>query len=239
MSLPKRKVIIWVLVMALAILSCKISQEDVDKPIVQHSRITYILCELTGGTWKSEFEDHILYSWCDREVQRSGRNPGSSPIENQTPQPEVPSQTETPQTRPQLPTVTMYQGTTSIGSIWVKDWQGSIIMDEITVFIDRDGTVSGTLISIWESGMSAPVDGCSSEQIRTVTGDLSGKLTENNQKVQIEFTQVLELRRSGCPVGNETFEDSWTSTVNLQFNGNKISGSAADGFKFDATLKEN
>lgn len=170
--------------------------------------------------------------------------PGTTTIENQALVDEAAAQVETqneqsqievPLTSSELPITTMYQGGTTIGSTWEVTWGGQIIVDEITLFVDDEGNVNGILLSIWESGKSTPIDGCSSESIRTVTGELSGRLTATNHNIQIEFTHHHEILRSGCPEGNETIVESWISTADVQISGDKIKGSTEDSFMFEAT----
>lgn len=145
---------------------------------------------------------------------------------------------ENPSVTPLATTTSIYKGSTSIASTWVDTWGGQVIMDEITIHIDSNGNVSGAILSIWESGRSDPIEwedgSCVTEGTRTVTADLSGSLAEQNDTIQLAFTHVYEIQRYGCPSGNETLSDTWTSEAQLIISGTKINGSTPEGFTFEA-----
>ena len=217
------------------------------------------LCEITGGAWVNMLNDPDG-GFCSRkssdvvepqmeEAPITQLDQDSESVDLHAPevesdvtdqeaaaqvdlQHEVP-QVEDPDTVPISPTAITYHGTTTIGSFLVDSWGGQIIQDKIVLVIDRDGTVSGSIDTIWHR-KSTPIDGCVTDQNYTIIGILSGILNENSNTIQIAFTTDNKFLRSGCPVGNETITDAWTSSAQVQISGNTINGTIEEGFTFEA-----
>ena len=164
-------------------------------------------------------------------ASEAGSEDTAAQIETQN---EDPSVLEAPED-PSQSTTSTYKGSTSIASEWFKAWGGQIITDEITIYVDQNSTVTGSILSIWESGRSNPIMGCVTEQTRTVTATLSGALTIQNNTIQMQLTHAHEILREGCPTGSETIVDSWTTDATVLVSGNKISGSSLDGLTFEVT----
>lgn len=245
MAKCKKQTLLILIALTLATISC--------------STATWVianLCEATGGTWIQTLGDPES-GYCsrnrpavsepqappaqlDQDSERAEPNPSeaesSLPAAGSTAQ-VAPQNAEVPADSNQ-PNSHKYIGSTSIASTWVDTWGGQIVIDEITVHIDPQGKVSGAILSIWESGRSDPIEwedgSCVTEGTRTVTADLSGTLTEQNHTIQLQFTHVYVIQRYGCPSGNETLTDSWTTDAQVQITGSKINGSTPDGFTFEA-----
>jgi hypothetical protein len=144
------------------------------------------------------------------------------------------SSANVPNANPQAQTAKTYLGTTTIGSTYLKEFKsGEIIKDGITLVIDKDGLVSGSIETVWHN-QGTPVEGCVTDVTMKAIGILSGTLTEKNNTVEIAFLTENKFIRSGCPVGNETITDAWISSAQIQLSGNKITGTIAEGFTFEA-----
>lgn len=242
----KRKLLVCMIVLGMAVMSCRLSR---DFPVSSTS-FNVIMCTIRGGLWTVESESG--FSWCDTGNRKPEQTSTAGAAEGVEQEGDPPSAAVTDQHNDQndnpnseiisAPSVTAstvtYQGTTSIATTWVGYWGGQVIMDEITIHIDKNGAVSGAILSIWESGRSDPIaweEGmCVTEVTVTVTADLSGQLTETKQTIEVEFTQAQEIFRSSCPSGPETLTGSWTTTADLTLSADKISGTTEDGFTFEA-----
>ncbi|MBI9046394.1 MAG: hypothetical protein JEZ06_18030 [Anaerolineaceae bacterium] len=140
-----------------------------------------------------------------------------------------------------------YSGTTTIGDIWMGFWGGEVVSDEITVVIDENGNVSGSLASIWSSGRADPIkwqeDGkgplryCVSEITITETGSISGTISGVNDSVLFHLDQNKEIYRDDCPAETEVQTDSGEQSASIQISDGVIMGMVPDFFTFEAIIQ--
>lgn len=138
-----------------------------------------------------------------------------------------------------------YKGTTNIGSTWVGYWGGQVVRDEIIIIVANDGTVSGSITSLWTTGPSEPIEwesepngplhSCVSNITITENGTLSGKLTGDSGKidVQLAFNKVIE--RFDCPGETLVQDDNSTFQADVIISSNTMAGTMPEGFTFLAT----
>ncbi|MCP4142306.1 MAG: hypothetical protein GY755_18880 [Chloroflexi bacterium] len=135
-----------------------------------------------------------------------------------------------------------YAGTTTLGEVWVGYWGGAVVSDEITIIIADDGTITGSLTSVWSMttepiAWGDPKQTCVTQMSITENGTLSGKLVDTAGKIEIFIDRSKEFKRSGCPSGDEVQKESGSVYADVQISGSTISGSSPEYFHFEATKR--
>ena len=206
-------------------------------------------CKDDGGTWY--FDENLDHWTCQKKYSKplevseddvlvplsEGEEfPGEGEVE-------VPSQIEPlPEGEGISFLAGTYEGSTTIGEAWIGYWGGAVVSDEITIVIANDGTVTGSLTSVW-SETTEPIEWgdsqqtCVTQTIITENGTLSGILVDTTGKIEIFMDRTKEFNRSGCPSGYEVQPSTGNVYADVYISGNIISGSSPDYFSFEATKR--
>ena len=140
----------------------------------------------------------------------------------------------------------VFIGSTNLDDFWSQSLgPGLVMQNEIILVIDSQGQVFGSLdykwegtasqLMEWEETPGGPLHTCVYEITLTVTGEPSGTLTEDNNRILISTSQTQEIRRYDCPSQDETLTGEAQWEVNTALSGDTLSGSSPDGFSFLAS----
>ena len=135
-------------------------------------------------------------------------------------------------------------GSTTINQQWIENWGGNTVRDEIIIEISKNGDVNGSIVSLWNRGEADPITWeavpgggvlhCVTEMSISGTGSLSGRLTEQNNVIQIEMTWEKEILRYDCPTDHETQTEIALFNAELSFADGIINGTVPGQFAFEA-----
>lgn len=230
-----RRVIIFLVLIfcSAASLSCNIG-----------SQIEAILCQWSGGTMVYNLEYHHGYCEEKSDSQPPGAEINTDPAKLEESKNTVEIPDTTSNNLDNLVLAGTYIGTTTINQQWINNWGGYSVRDEIIIEISQNGTVTGSVVSLWKSGEAepiaweavpgGPIHNCVTEMSISETGPLSGRLTEQNNTIQIELTWNKEIKRYDCPAEHETQSgiDNWNAE--LSFAKDILYGTVPGQFTFEA-----
>jgi hypothetical protein len=139
----------------------------------------------------------------------------------------------------------VFMGTTSLAELWQPTATSSqVIENTIALVKDRDGNVTGSLIFSWHGDPSSPVDWeetsggalhhCVTEVYMSMTGTISGTLSDSNNILQIDLSYYQDIHREDCPSEDEVLEGSELLDAEITLTGDNLHGSVPDFFTFDA-----
>lgn len=137
-----------------------------------------------------------------------------------------------------------YIASTGFCAPFIEDWSLSVAKDELTIIIDDQGSISGSMDVLCEGTLSEPISwgddnsrNCRVQINMSAVGTLSGRLDDSGETGMFELAVVetKEIIRIDCPAGTEKTPYQFNLTVNFEFFGDALVGVVPDFISFEAT----
>lgn len=222
MAHNKRLVLSIVLLSSLVTLACSATT------------VEGFMCNLMGGEWVKDLDDPLAYEYYCIDPES---NPISSVVDESLPEETAPQNNDGDSD--------IFTGTTSLNEIWQGYYSSEQTIENIVMIeVSPSGAVTGTLTFSWQGGPSSPLEweetaggalhSCTTETAVSITGILTGTYSETNQDIQIELTQMQDIKRFDCPSPDEVLEGTDVWNVEIVIAGDNLTGTIPGFFTFEA-----
>lgn len=151
----------------------------------------------------------------------------------------------------------IYRGTSTISDIWVNSFGGKVYLNNFEISIDKNGKITGTLESFWETEESEPMKWepnagdlphyCVTRMSNLDQGTITGNLIEPDGSrpyiyglIELNMSAKKQIFRSDCPADDEENLGYYKIYADIYIDGDQLTGKVNNdiggtSLTFDAT----